>query len=82
MLHLILRIPKPFDESVVEALTARLKKIDEDTTLKSINPSVAEAFYDCPDGGEFELDVFREYIQKLLMDPEPMIRGYAINHHW
>ncbi|KAF7594921.1 hypothetical protein BBP40_007957 [Aspergillus hancockii] len=79
MLHLKLTIPKPLNDSVIEALTARLKQIDQDTTLISIDPSVAEAVYDCP-GDESEFDIFREDIQRLLRDPEPMIKGYAIDH--
>ncbi|OOO11358.1 ABC transporter related protein [Aspergillus oryzae] len=82
MLHLKLTIPKPINDSVIESLTARLKKIDEDFNLTSIDQRFAEAFYDCPDSSESELDVVRTDIQQLLKDPNPLIRGYTIDHHW
>ncbi|KJK66259.1 multi drug resistance-associated protein MRP [Aspergillus parasiticus SU-1] len=82
MLHLKLTIPKPINDSVIVSLTARLKKIDEDFNLTSIDQRFAEAFYDCPDSSESELDVVRTDIQQLLKDPNPLIRGYTIDHHW
>ncbi|KAB8232569.1 uncharacterized protein BDW43DRAFT_278975 [Aspergillus alliaceus] len=82
MLHLKLMIPKPLDESVVEMLTAKLKEVDEDINLTSVDPKFAEACYYCSDSGEAELDVVREHIQQLLKDPNPLIRGYTIGHHW
>ena len=82
MLHLKLTIPKPINESVIEALTSRLKSIDEDFSLTSVDQRFAEAFYDSPDSSESELDVVRADIQQLLKDPNPLIRGYSIDHHW
>ncbi|KAE8358471.1 hypothetical protein BDV27DRAFT_150411 [Aspergillus caelatus] len=82
MLHLKLTVPKPVNESVIEALTARLKSIDQDFNLTSIDQRLAEAFYDCPDSSESELDVVRADIQQLLKGPNPLIRGYTIDHHW
>ncbi|KAE8143195.1 hypothetical protein BDV38DRAFT_232926 [Aspergillus pseudotamarii] len=82
MIHLKLTIPKPIKKPVIETLTARLKSIDEDFNLTSIDQRFAEAFYDCPDSSESELDVVRADIQQLMKDPNPLIRGYTIDHHW
>ncbi|OGM41921.1 hypothetical protein ABOM_009801 [Aspergillus bombycis] len=82
MLHLKLTVPKPINESVIETLTAHLKAIDEDFQLTSVDQRFAEAFYDCPDSSEAEFDAVRADIQQLLKDPDPLIRGYSIDHWW
>ncbi|KAB8254562.1 hypothetical protein BDV32DRAFT_156787 [Aspergillus pseudonomiae] len=82
MLHLKLTVPKPINDSVIESLTAHLKEIDEDFHLTCVDQRFAEAFYDCPDSSEAEFDVVRADIQQLLKDPDPVIRGYTIDHRW